>query len=512
MLLSITDSLLRNNKAGRYGFLKNTDGTINTEILSAIESGSIAIGSIISTDSYYNPRKYSNNESDGGNTYEVIDQDVKEDGGHFISVGNVQLRSQQIKKSTIDQFGAVGDKSTDDLLAVRNALNSAAAEVTANKDKNYYLSSDVEVLDSPSIFDGNGATFISDATSRVFYFRPTDRNTKDNKFEIIHLYIVANNPRVVGIRVLHTDNLGISKINIRGSKNGIGIRYCDNFKIRDVHMEDLQVYGVVPTDCNGGTIDRIVGKRFAGKNGSLVETKRSSNISVTTVRGTDLKNELGTGAHGVNVRSANGSVVTNIRVTDVIINGCDKNAVYIHVDDAESSMRNVKVNQITTTDSGFNVVAIRGNAESLIENISVSNVTADTDFGGLSIAYCDNFSLFNLFLSISRRTAIRIRNSAHGRIEAQIFVRDENTAEVVQIYGKSGRVENVKMVLCITKKIRDKKTHPIVFITPLGSAHKNVVIKAKISGYDSIGILPIADMVAGSQIIVSPFCALANGQ
>jgi len=381
-----------------------------------------------------------------GNAIDTLDADSGNinynQGGTGAQTRTVESKLQEFV--SVKDFGAVGDGVTDDTAAIQAAIDAVGSGGTL------YFPAATYVVSSALTRNTNGMHIVG-------YGAVLKRTSPANEGMLIFTGDTVSSP-LEGLTIR-----GLTlKDNTTGS-NGLGIRFN---KVKDVITEDIYIYncwngmssldsssmiwnnihlecknyGIVPTDTNAILMSNITCKDFDAANGSGIELKRCSDATITNVTLDNLKDGSGTGSHGINIRAADSTSCKRISVNNITIKDVDKGGIYVHVDDAGSSLDGVTISNITAEACGFNVLQISGNSlSSPIQNITINNISCkgQTVTGVANLAYLSGFTINNL---VAKETAgsLDIASCVNGfvsglSLEDCKFGSSSSGDEVVQI-------------------------------------------------------------------------------
>lgn len=153
-----------------FPWLKNTGGTIHADILAALTAGRLAVGDIIQTAAYWQGSDL------GGCRYRVVAGGTgTDDGGSYIDAGSYQLEAVFGESASVDQFGAIGDDSTDNTNSLQAAIDyaqtSGVAGLTFESPTFYRHTATIGVATETStrlVIGGNEATLRFTGTGPAF--------------------------------------------------------------------------------------------------------------------------------------------------------------------------------------------------------------------------------------------------------------------------------------------------------------------------------------------------------
>ena len=228
------------DQAGKLSVAAYQIATYSFDNVAAMVAYNLAEGDTAITAGYY-----SINDG-GGGTYKIVSSGSTADGGSIIALNN-GLKAQLLVegKVNVKQFGAKGDDSTDDTIAMQNAINYAQSKgLSVSVDSGTYQVTGLTVSETLKII-GNGYNSVIKAKSGSSSDVITLTGNGIYKSDISNIFIDGNKENV---------SATINGIKLEKGTSSAGDKYTI---IHDVTIKNLTGCGIYANENTSGNLREL---------------------------------------------------------------------------------------------------------------------------------------------------------------------------------------------------------------------------------------------------------------
>jgi hypothetical protein len=292
------------------------------------------------------------------------------------------LLKQNLFLINIKDYGAVGDGVTDATAAIRTCLNLGG---------NIYFPDGTYLVDTQTELAVLSNTKLIFAPNAVITMKPTSLGS----YSIFALRNITNvsitGGSLIGDRLTHTGTTGQFgfAITIDNSSNIT----VDGTKVSNCWGDGIYVGG--GTGVNGSANVKI--------NYVTSDNNRRQGMSIINVNGIVVSNSSFTNTNGsspqsgIDIEPNAGNLVDNILLQNIYLNNNSGNGILCFVGYSNAVVRNIKLVNITTTNTALQGISFNAASAGLLYNGSITNTSSNGDTGsGIFLQQLSDFNVANV--------------------------------------------------------------------------------------------------------------------
>jgi hypothetical protein len=297
-----------------------------------------------------------------------------------LNASNILLKQNQFI-TNIKDYGAVGDGVTDATAAIRTCLNLGGI---------IYFPGGTYLIDTQTELAVLSNTKLIFAPNAVITMKPTSLGS----YSIFALRNITNvsiiGGTLIGDRLTHTGTTG---------------QY--GFAITIDNSSNITVDGTKVSNCWGDGIYVGGGTGASGSSNVKInyvtsDNNRRQGMSIINVNGIVVSNSAFTNTNGTSPQSGidiepnAGNLVDNILLQNIYLNSNLGNGILCYVGYSDAIVRNIKLINITTTNTGLQGILFNAASAGLLYNGSITNTSSTLDIGsGIFLQQLTDFNVAN---------------------------------------------------------------------------------------------------------------------